>query len=109
MRRIVVHVVLKKKKGGGAPRSRRLGFPMTRVSERWKFIMSRSPASCCRLLPCSPRRYQSQPFTVDEEKGDDGVLGREDVDQLREEQFGLLSYIVREYIIDGAPNEVNLR
>lgn len=36
--------------------------------------------------------------------GDNGTTGTEE-----DEQFALFSKIVREYVIDGAPNEINIR
>lgn len=65
------------------------------------------------------RRFQDQSFVGDveaevgygagDEKSEVRRTGDGNEERLEEEQFQLFSKMVREYIVDGAPNEINIR
>ena len=63
----------------------------------------------CRAPFRAPDRYETDFFVRDEEIDECGGGGGEDSKHSEEDQFHALSYILSEYILDGSPNEVNLR
>lgn len=76
-------------------------------------------SSTCHPLYLRRRRFQVQRFGGDVEAGDNADVsedGKEEEgsrDNINgeaiEEQLAFFSKIVQEYIVDGAPNEINIR